>query len=177
MTFLGKILRKILSSILFVHENDNLVVVDLIEELTEHRDLLIFLDLNVELFKTVQHKLGVITDEDFELILEESGASLLALIGHSTTEHHDLFLSGKLVEDGLNVSSHLGVVEDLIAFVNNEVLDVLGINHLRRSLEKREASARSGNKNVGLLGFQSMDVYRFFNSTINSLDLEVSVLA
>jgi len=68
VTFLGKILRKILSSILFVHENDNLVVVDLIEELTEHRDLLIFLDLNVELFKTVQDKLGVITDEDFELL-------------------------------------------------------------------------------------------------------------
>ena len=68
MTLLGKILRKILGSVLLVHENDNLVIVDLIEELTEHRDFLIFLDLNVELFKTVQHKLGVITNEDFELL-------------------------------------------------------------------------------------------------------------
>jgi hypothetical protein len=72
VTFFGKVLRKILSSILLVHENDNLVVVDLVEELTEHRDLLIFLDLNVELFETVEHKLGIITDEDFELLLPKT---------------------------------------------------------------------------------------------------------
>jgi hypothetical protein len=41
----------------------------------------------------------------FSYILEELSASLLAFVGHGTTEHHDLLLAGEFVEDGLDVSS------------------------------------------------------------------------
>lgn len=62
-------LREIFSSILLVDEDDDLIVTDLVEELEQDRDLLLFFDLDVILFQTVQNELRVIFDEDFNLVL------------------------------------------------------------------------------------------------------------
>lgn len=170
-------LREILSAVRLVHEDDELVEVDLGEQLQKNRDLLLFLDLQVVLVETVKHQLGAVLNEDFQLILEELSAGLLGFVRHGTTEHHDLLLAGQLVEDLLDVTSHLDTVEHAIALVDDEVFDVLSFDDFRASLEERHETAGGGDEDVRLLGFECVDVDGFFDTTVDGLHLEVGVLA
>lgn len=68
-------LREILSAVRLVHEDDELVEVDLGEQLQKNRDLLLFLDLQVVLVETVKHQLGAVLNEDFQLLYTGSSSS------------------------------------------------------------------------------------------------------
>lgn len=135
MAFIGEILWKIFSSVLLVDKNNNLVVVTLIKELTQNWDFLLFFNFNVILFQTVQNKLWIIFNEDFNLILQEFTAGFFTFIWHGTTKHHNLFLSRKFVEDILNIRSHFVAAQNTIAFIDNEIFYILSFNNRRLSLD------------------------------------------
>ena len=69
----------------------------------------------------MENELSLI-NEDLGLLLQKLLAVLLHLFGHGGTEHHNLLVMGSLHKNVLNVGSHLGVAENLVAFVNNEEL-------------------------------------------------------
>lgn len=46
--------------------------------------------------------------------------TFLEVFWHGSTEHHDLLGVGGFDEDLLNVGSHFGVAEDLVAFIDDE---------------------------------------------------------
>lgn len=50
----------------------------------------------------------------------------------------------------------------------------MSINDSRLGLEQSKTTTRGSNENMGFLGLEGMDIDRFFNTTVNSLNLEVS---
>lgn len=85
------------------------------------------IDVDVELSQTMENKFALI-DEDLRLILQKLLAVLLHFLRHGRTEHQHLLVVGGLDEDILNIRSHFGVAQYLIALINNEEL---ALNHIR----------------------------------------------
>lgn len=90
-----------------LHENDDLVEFQCVEEIVELAVLLCFGDLDVVLLKTVQSELGLVVNVDFEWVLHELLADGPGLFGQGGTEHHDLLLLWGSSEDLLHVSAHV----------------------------------------------------------------------
>ena len=74
----------------------------------------------VELNKSVKSELPFV-NEDVDLVLKEFLAIFFHFFRHGGAEHHDLLLVGSFNEDILNICSHPGAAEDLIALVDDEV--------------------------------------------------------
>ena len=88
-------------------EDDNLVELEFIEQLVEFAILLLFVELDVVLLQTVESKLGLIINVNFERVLHELLADRADLLGECGAEHHDLLLCRGSAEDLLNVAAHV----------------------------------------------------------------------
>lgn len=86
-----------------------------IKQVNELLDLLLFLDLNVVLLKTVKSELALVVDKDFEGIAQELAANVLDFLRHGSREHHHLFLGRSGLEDCLNITSHVYTI-NLVEF-------------------------------------------------------------
>ena len=90
-----------------LHENDDLVEFQGIEEVVQLSVLLAFAELDVVLLKTVKSKLSLIVHIDFQGILHELLADRSNLLRQSSAEHHNLLLSWGGAEDVLYIAAHI----------------------------------------------------------------------
>ena len=88
-------------------ENDDLVELELIKQLIEFSVLLLFVQLDVVLLKTVKCELGLVVDIDLEGILHELLAYGSDFCRESGAEHHDLLLGWGSAEDFLDITAHV----------------------------------------------------------------------
>jgi len=88
-------------------EDNDLVELQIVEEVVQLAVLLGLTELNVVLLKTVEGKLSVIVDVNFQRIPHELLADRSDLLRESSTEHHDLLVGGGGAEDLLNVAAHI----------------------------------------------------------------------
>ena len=90
-----------------LHKYNNLVEHEGIEEVSEFPDLLVVINLHIELLESVKGELSLVVNEDFELVLHKFSADLFDVGRHGRGEHHDLLLVRGVLEDILDVSSHV----------------------------------------------------------------------
>lgn len=95
------------SSLSALHKDNGLVELQLIKQLIEFAVLLLLIQLDVVLLKTVQGKFGLVINIDFKRVLHELLADRADFLGKSGAEHHDLLLSWGGAEDLLNIASHV----------------------------------------------------------------------
>ena len=73
---------KHLSTLYTLHENDHLVELQRVEEVDQLLDLLLLLDLQVVLLETMEGQLGLVVNEDLELVAHELATDVLHISGH-----------------------------------------------------------------------------------------------
>ena len=106
-------------------EDDNLVKLEHIKKVVELSVLFGFGKLDVVQLKAVESELGVIIDVDLHRILAELSADGSDFRAEGGAEHHHLLLMGRHSEDLLDITAHFKGLEDTIALIENEVLDVI----------------------------------------------------
>ena len=92
------------------------------------------------------------------------------LLAQRRTEHHDLFVVWRLLEDILDITAHVERLEHLVALVEDKVLALLQIDRL--FAEKREEAAWSGDNNVRRLRLQDVQIPLDANAAIEDIDLD-----
>jgi hypothetical protein len=65
-----------------LHENYHLIELQRVEEVDQLLDLLLLLNLQVVLLKTVKGQLGLVINEDLELVAHELATDVLHISGH-----------------------------------------------------------------------------------------------
>ena len=90
-----------------LHEDDDLVELQGIEEFVQLSVLLGFAQLDVELLQTVEGELCLVVDVDLQRVLHELLAYGSDLLGECRAEHHDLLLGRSGAEDILDVAAHI----------------------------------------------------------------------
>ena len=165
-------LVKLLGVILRLGENNNLVEFEIVEQLDELLDLLVLVKLHVVLLEAVEVELGVVIDVHFEGVLHEHLADLLGLVRQRGREHHDLSLGLAGHEDLLHLSSHVSLVEHLVALIENEHLQVVeGESFVVR---ESEDTTRSTNDDMGRLGaLENLLVFLDGDTTVENLSDDI----
>ena len=100
-------LVKFFGVFLSFHKDDNLVEVQIIEELDELLDFLVFLKSHVELLQTEEGEIFLLINENLLWVLHVHSADILSLRRHGGWEHHDLSVGVSSHEDLLNLGSHV----------------------------------------------------------------------
>lgn len=113
-----------------LHENDDLVESQLVNEVDQLRDLVFVLKLHVVLSQTVQGELALVFDQHFSGVAHELPASLLNVAREGCSEHHDLLVDGGVLENFLDVAPHADLIKKLVAFVKDEHGEVVQVEGL-----------------------------------------------
>lgn len=111
-------------------KDDDLVELELVNQIHESLDLLAVLYVHIVLFKAVQGKLALVLNQNLNWIPHELFTCRLHLNVQSSREHHDLFVNWSFLEDLLDITSHADVLEDLIALIKNEHLELVKVEGL-----------------------------------------------
>lgn len=85
----------------------NLIEHERVKQLSELSDLLIIFKLDIVLLESVKSQLALVIYEDFKLVLHKLSADVFHVVRHGCREHHDLLLVRCLLENLLNISSHI----------------------------------------------------------------------
>lgn len=92
--------------------------------------------------------------------LEADGADVLA---QRRAEHHDLLLVGGVAEDLLHISTHVELLEHLVALVEHKMFDVLQLELARP--DQGQNSARGANDHVWTAALQQFLVVADVHAT------------
>jgi hypothetical protein len=95
------------SAVNALHEDDDLVELESVEEVSQLTNLLVLFQLDVILLETVKGELALVVNEDLKLVAHELPTYVLYFRSHGSGEHHDLFLSRSGLEDLLHITSHI----------------------------------------------------------------------
>jgi len=136
---------QLLASPRAVHKYDNLIEFQGIQEIIQLAVLLIFGELDVVLLQTVESQFTVI-DVDFNGISGKLLAHRPNFLAQGSREHHYLLFVGCRAEDGLNITTHVEVLEHLIALIQNESLDLVSLEFLL--IDELLDTTRSTNNNM-----------------------------
>ena len=104
---LAKELVELCSSNGTFNEDDDLVELHFIEKFIQLTVLLLLIELDVILLKTMESEFCLIVDEDLMRILHKLGANRSDLWGKSCTEEHNLLLRRSSTENLLHVAAHV----------------------------------------------------------------------
>jgi hypothetical protein len=88
-------------------EDDNLVEVEGVDEVSQLSVLLVLIKLNVILLETMESEFALVLDKDLSRVTHELLASGLDVAGKGGSEHHDLLVVRSLLEDVLDITSHV----------------------------------------------------------------------
>eukprot|EP00754_Rhynchopus_humris_P039664 Rhum_TRINITY_DN22786_c0_g1::Rhum_TRINITY_DN22786_c0_g1_i1::g.176016::m.176016 len=108
-----------------LHEDHDLVELQVVEEVVQLRVLLRLVQLDVVLLQTVQRQLRLRVHVDLQGLLHELLRQLPDLLRQRRREHHDLLRGRALHEHVLHVPAHVQLLEELVGLVHDEVLDVV----------------------------------------------------
>lgn len=78
----------------------------------------------------MQGQFALMLNQNFGWVPHELFAGLLHLSGEGGSEHHNLFVMRSLLEDLLHVASHVHVVKDLVALVEDKHLEFVQVEGL-----------------------------------------------
>ena len=132
------------NGVLYVLDEDyDLVEHEWIEEVLELSDLFIIFELHVVLLQTMEGKLFLIINKYFERILHEFPTNIFDLWGESGRKHHDLLFMGGCLENWLNISPHIRLLQHFVALVQDKELKLRQIQVLL--LYERQNSSWSSN--------------------------------
>jgi len=95
----------------------------------------------------VKSQLGFILDENLGWVAHKLAAGEFNLVGQRSCEHHDLLSVRSLLENLLDIASHIDVLEDLIALVKDKHLEIFEVKGLVFS--QVENTAWSANDDMG----------------------------
>ena len=90
-----------------LHEDDDLVELQLVDQVHELGNLVALLEAYDVLAETVKRELGFVLDQHFSGVAHELTASDLDLRRKGGGEHHDLLGVRGLLEDVLDVAAHV----------------------------------------------------------------------
>mmetsp|Transcript_5324 Transcript_5324/g.9712 ORF Transcript_5324/g.9712 Transcript_5324/m.9712 type:complete len:238 (+) Transcript_5324:635-1348(+) len=112
----------------------------------------------------MKSQLGIIVHIDFHRVLAKLLAHRTNLLAQRSTKHHHLLLVGSHTEDLLNVTSHIQRLQNAIALVQHEVLDVI---QLERLLPRQsQHTARGAHHDVGTVVLDDVPVGLDGNSSV-----------
>lgn len=117
-----------LSILVCFSEDDHLVEVELVEDVHQLFDLLVFFKLDEVLLQSVEIQFSLTLDDEFVRLLHVESAHFLGGFRQGGGEHHNLqALLGRILrhEDFLDLLPHCGLIEHLVALVQNEMLQVI----------------------------------------------------
>lgn len=160
------------SALTALHEDDDLVELKSIEKIAEFTVLLILLNFEEVLLEAVKSELGLIIDVDLNGVLHELDSDTTDVLRHGGREHHHLLLSIGLLEDLLDLVSHVNS-EDLIALIDDKVRELLHVQGFL--LDELPDTTRGAHNDVGALGvLQLLDIIGHIAATdeAGSLDVE-----
>lgn len=159
-----------------LHEDDDLVELERVEQVVQLPVLLAFGELDVVLLQAVQGKLRLVIDVDLERVPHEFLADWPGLLRKGGAEHHNLLLSRGGAEDLLDITTHVwmmrsdigcasrgvrpptDLVEHLVALVKDELLDVAKAQLLVANERVQSARCTDDNVWVRVLVGQELDV-------------------
>lgn len=107
-----------------------------------------------KLLETDEGQLGRIIDINLEWVVHELFADGTNALVESGREHHDLLFVGSFDVDLLDITTHVNLVEDRVAFVDDEELDVGGGQSLFG--DEVENAARGADDDVRGVGFKHL---------------------
>lgn len=99
-------LRQLLGVLDRLHEDDDLVELELVEQVHELGDLFLVVERHVILLEPVQRELALVLNQHLGLVLHELAADQLDVARQRGREHHDLLVVRGLGEDFLDVAPH-----------------------------------------------------------------------
>jgi len=108
-------------------EDDDLVEFERVEEVEQFSVLLLFFELTVVLSETVEGELGVVVNVDLHWVGHELFADWSHFFWEGGGEHHNLLLMWSRLENILNISSHIQLLQHFITLVQNKVFGVFQV--------------------------------------------------
>jgi len=158
-----------------LNKDDDLVEVEGVDEVGQLGVLLVLIKLNVVLLETMKSEFALVLDEDFSRVTHELFTSLLNVARESSGEHHDLLVVRSLLENVLDVTSHVHRFssEESIALVKHKHLEVTQVQLLLTA--KLQDTAGSSNNDVwGLEALKELDVVLDGLTTVDNISTDVS---
>jgi len=102
-------------------------------------------------------------------VVHELLANRANLLGEGGGEHHDLLVVGGGTEDVLDIFPHVKLLEDVVALVNNEVLEALEVEV--SLIDELEDAAGGTDEDVGRALLQDSDILLLGLATAEVLNL------
>jgi len=153
-----------------LNENDDLVKVEGVDEVGQLGVLLVLFELHVVLLETVESEFALVLNEDFRRVAHELLAGVLDVSGEGGGEHHDLLVVGSLLENVLDVSSHVHLfsAEQSVTLIKNKHLEVAQVEVLLA--DELKDTARGSHDDVWRLkALQEFDVILDGLSTVDDI--------
>jgi len=94
----------------------------------------------------VEDEFGLVVNKNLVLVLHKSSAGLFDVLGHGSTEHHDLFVLRGFFENILNFLTHVQLQKHLVALVQNKELQVRKVKRL--SVNQVQYTTRRSHHNL-----------------------------
>jgi len=109
-----------------LHEDDHLVEVEGVDQVGQLGVLLVLIKLDVVLLESVESEFALVLNQHLRRVAHELLASELDVAGEGGSEHHNLLVVRSLLENVLDVASHVHGVstEESIALVKHKHLEV-----------------------------------------------------
>jgi hypothetical protein len=104
-------------------------------------------------------------------VLRELPADRSDLLAECGGEHHHLLLMRRLLEDGLHISSHVQLLQHLIALIQHESLQLVQLQLLL--IDQRQHTPRGADHHVGHLRLQQLAVLIDGDTTEEHLHLHL----
>lgn len=154
-------------------EDDDLVELQGVQQVSQLLVLLGLLQFEVVLLQTVQGQLGLIVDVNLQWGLHELLTNRTDLLGQSGREHHHLLLVRGVSEDVLDISSHVQGLQDLVTLIDDEGLDVVQTNALLLHESVQSTGSSDYNVRTGLFVLQLLQVSSDWSTTVEDIGLDV----
>ncbi|GFE55550.1 membrane transporter protein, putative [Babesia ovis] len=127
-------------------EDNDLVKLEVVKEVVKLAILVAFGKLDVVLQKSVKGQFRLVIDEYLHRRLYETLADVSDVVVHRGREKHNLFLLGSGHKNGLDIRTHVELLEALVTLVKDEVTDTLHVEVL--TLNKSQETTWCTNEDV-----------------------------
>lgn len=155
-----------------LHEDDNLVEIKSVDEVSKLCVLLVLVKLDIVLLESMESEFALVFNQDLSGVLHELSASGLDVSRESSGEHHNLLVVRGLFEDSLDVTAHVHLVEKSVAFIKYEHLKVSEREVLLT--DKLKDTAGSSHNDVRRLkSLEKLDVILDGLTTVNYISADV----
>lgn len=157
-----------------LNEDDHLVEVQGVNQVSQLSVLLVLVELHVVLLESVESEFALVLNEHFRRVAHELLASLLDVAGEGGSEHHNLLVVRGLLENVLDVASHVHGVstEESIALVEHKHLEVAEV-HLLLSDESKDTAGGSNNDVRRSGSLEEFDVVLDGLATVDDISADV----